>query len=176
MYLANLISCLTGMRISEVLALQEENIKESYIDITHSFNPYDGLKPPKNGKPRKVPIPRRLYEMLREISTKDEGFLFLDKEEPNFKSKPRTSLYDALSIMDIDRKGRNICFHSWRHWFNSKLVRANINSSKIKAVIGHTEKGNDMTSLYTHFFAEDFADVVRIQEELLESFKGEQSA
>jgi integrase len=114
--------------------------------------------------------------MLREFFPADRGFLFLDKGKPDFAGKPRQSLYDALAIMGIDRKGKNISFHSWRHWFNSKLVRANINSSKIKMVIGHTEKGNDMTSLYTHFFAEDFADVVRIQEELLESFKGEQSA
>ena len=176
MYLANLISCLTGMRIAEIYALKEENINETFINVAHSFNPYDGLKTPKNGKTRKVPIPRGLYEMLREFFPADRGFLFLDKGKPDFAGKPRQSLYDALAIMGIDRKGKNISFHSWRHWFNSKLVRANINSSKIKMVIGHTEKGNDMTSLYTHFFAEDFADVVRIQEELLESFKGEQSA
>ena len=174
MYLANLISCLTGMRIAEIYALKEENINENFINITHSFNPYDGLKPPKNGKPRKVPIPRRLYEMLKEIFPKDKGFIFLDNGKPDFESKPRRFLYDALAIMGIsekERKERNICFHSWRHWFNSKLVRSNINSSKIKKVIGHTEKGNDMTSLYTHFFAEDFQDIVEIQTEILESFR-----
>ena len=171
MYLANLISCLTGMRVGEILALKEENIKEDYIDVVHSFNSYDGLKKPKNGKPRKVPIPRGLYGMLREFFPEDNGFIFLDKGKHDYEGKLRKPLYVALSIMGIDRKGRNIVFHSWRHWFNSKLVKAKIIPSKIKTVIGHTEKGQDMTDLYTHFSIEDFQDIVEIQTEILESFR-----
>ena len=179
MYLSNLVSCLTGMRIGEILALKKENIKDGYIEVAHNLSLYDGLKTPKNGKTRKVPIPRGLYEMLREIFPEGDGFIFSYNDKPDYECMPRHFLYDALAIMGIgekERRKRNICFHSWRHWFNSKLVRANINTSKIKTVIGHTEKSGDMTSLYTHFFAEDFTAVVRIQEELLESFKAKKAA
>ncbi len=179
MYLANLVSCLTGMRISEILALQEKNIKENYIDVVQTLNAYDGLKPPKNGKPRKVPIPNGLYEMLRGFFPDDGGFLFFDKGEPNFARKPREFFYDALAIMGIsekERQERTIHFHSWRHWLNSKLVNKNITISKIEALIGHQGKSNDMTRLYTHFNITDFEDVVRIQEELLESFRAREAA
>ena len=178
-YLANLISCLTGLRKAEVVCLKEENIKENYIEVLHSINPYDGIKDPKNGKKRKVPIPRKLYEILKDIFPENKGFIFsVDGNTPIYKDKPKYALYNALAAMGIDekqRRERNIHFHSWRHWLNSLLVKKNINSSKIKQVVGHTEKG-DMTDHYTHFNITDFEDVVRIQEELLESFKGEQSA
>ena len=55
-------------------------------------------------------------------------------------------------------------------------INKNITISKIEALIGHQGKSNDMTRLYTHFKITDFEDVVRIQEELLESFKAKKAA
>ena len=43
---------------------------------------------------------------------------------------------DALKKIGVDYKGRNIIFHSWRHFFVSKLTEK-IEGAKVAKVSGH---------------------------------------
>ena len=45
-------------------------------------------------------------------------------------------LIDALEKINVDHKGRNICFHSWRHYFCSKITEV-IDGEKVAKVSGH---------------------------------------
>lgn len=62
--LANLLAMYTGMRASEVQALRVCDIQENYIWISHGWDDYIGLKTPKNGEERPVPISADLRKAL----------------------------------------------------------------------------------------------------------------
>jgi integrase len=67
-YLAFKLSALTGMRLGEIRALQIDDVKSDEIVLNHSFSRTEGLKCPKNGKPRIVPIPPELSGNLRRLA------------------------------------------------------------------------------------------------------------
>jgi integrase len=55
-YIAALLSLTTGIRSGEIRALRRESIGEAVLDISWSFSDSEGLKRPKNGEPRRVPL------------------------------------------------------------------------------------------------------------------------
>ena len=77
---ASLLACTTGMRNGEVLALKLNDIGEKVINVRHSWSAYDGLKTPKNGEARRVPLLPEVREKLLELANDnlhgEEGFIF----------------------------------------------------------------------------------------------------
>ena len=55
-YVASLLSATTGARQGECLALRKSDIKENTLNLAHNYSTLDGLKSPKNGHKRVVPI------------------------------------------------------------------------------------------------------------------------
>ena len=49
-------------------------------------------------------------------------------------------LKEALTKIKVDHKNRNITFHSWRHWFCSKITEL-IDGEKVAKVSGHLSEG-----------------------------------
>ena len=54
--LANLTAATTGLRAGEIAALTIDDIYEDRLKIRHSWSPHDGIKCPKNGEVRDVPL------------------------------------------------------------------------------------------------------------------------
>ncbi|MFZ7131925.1 MAG: tyrosine-type recombinase/integrase, partial [Eubacteriales bacterium] len=82
----------------------------------------------------------------------------------------RFSLYRALAKMGIDeaeRAQRNITFHSWRHFLNSQLLSNGVNETKTRKITGHSTA--EMTKRYAHFLVNDFADVLKITNGIVEA-------
>jgi integrase len=79
-YLANLLSCVTGMRLGEVIALRSEDIGENTINLVHSWSNVDLMKTPKNGEARVVPIFPEIRDRLLSLAVKnphgEDGFIF----------------------------------------------------------------------------------------------------
>jgi len=61
---ASLLSATTGMRQGEVLALRGKDIGEAVLNVAHSWSAADGLKSPKNGEARRVPLLPEVREAL----------------------------------------------------------------------------------------------------------------
>jgi integrase len=86
-FVANLFSCTTGLRAGEVLALRESDLSSSpYLNITYSWSPIDGLKAPKNGEARTVPLLPEVRELLFDLLKKnpysgevEDPFIFYGK-------------------------------------------------------------------------------------------------
>jgi integrase len=79
------------------------------------------------------------------------------------------ALYNAFKAIGIDEKERQrrlLTFHSWRHFFNTMLVMADISGSKLRSVTGHSSE--EMTDYYTHFDTKKFTEIITVQENLLE--------
>ncbi len=154
-YYVCLVSAITGMRLGEVLALQEEdlelnNLSEyAYIHVNHSWNEANSvLKCPKNGKPRVVPMPKNiLLEIINKFSQHD-GFIFRTNKSTRPVDKKYINKWLQEKIKELGINPEGLCFHSFRHFANTQLVAAGLSNMLVQSVIGHTS--DRMTENYYH--------------------------
>ena len=121
------------MRQGEVLAIRGADIGDAVLNVSHSWSVADGLKSPKNGEARKVPLLPEVKAALLAQPAKTphtdipeaERFVFWGMSA----DKPRTdggSMLDALhaelETMSIDWRTRNIVFHGWRHFYAARMA------------------------------------------------------
>jgi integrase len=161
--LAFLLAIHTGMRMGEILALRYSDIQPwlgsqrfiPVVHISHSFSKTHGLKCPKNGKSRIVPIPEWLWKELLALagdSNDDTKFVFASKQtgKPLSDKIIRKAFEKALEQIGItsqEREERNLRFHSTRHYFNSALAPL-VQNESLRKVIGHSSSA--MTEHYHH--------------------------
>ena len=144
-YVGNLLACTTGMRSGEVLALKREDIGERVLNVRYSWSAYDGLKSPKNGEPRRVPLLPEVREKLLELAGDNpygpEGFIFYGSlaDKPVVRNVLQEGLYDALAGIRIDAKARGIVFHSWRHYYAARMADR-MTADQVSRVTGHKSK------------------------------------
>jgi len=132
------------------------------ILIEHSYSTFDGLKETKTGESRPVPllpeVRAELMELLAENphNSADDPFVFytLSAGKPCGNKIILEGFYKAIEAVNlkykleaenkklekplfaIDTKKRNICFHSFRHYFCTKTAE-NESAEKVKKVSGH---------------------------------------
>jgi len=160
-FVASLLACTTGSRQGECLALRRSDIGEDTINIAHSYSPLDGLKCPKNGHKRIVPLLPEVRAVLLDLLKEnphniDDPFVFFSLQ-PDRPCDPKIlleGLKEAMGTVNeeykkaakkaklekpeiqIDYKARYITFHSWRHFFCSKITEK-IDGEKVAKVSGH---------------------------------------
>jgi len=142
-YVASLLSAATGARQGECLALRRSDIGEETININHSYSYLDGLKCPKNGESRNVPllpvVRAALLDLLQDNPHNvDDPFVFfsLSPDRPVDRKVLLLGLQETLGKLGIDYKGRSILFHSWRHFFCSQSTQK-LSGEKVAKVSGH---------------------------------------
>jgi site-specific recombinase XerD len=141
----------TGMRISECLSLEVEdvNLEDNLIHIRHG----------KGNKDRFVPINSKLKELL--VDYKKNWRVVSD----NFFA---TRISGALSptrvakVFSDTRKSlgwkKQVTAHILRHSFASKLVKNDVHLVKISKLLGHSSLKT--TSIYVHSNMDDLKDAV----------------
>jgi integrase len=147
---ASLLSATTGMRLGEILAVRGGNIGEAVLSVNHSWSNVDGLKSPKNGQPRKVPLLQEVRDALLAVLAKNPHTDIPEAERFVFwgvaPDKPRydgvfllSALHDELEAMGIDWRSRKICFHSWRHFYASRMSDIEA-ADKVSRITGHKSR------------------------------------
>ena len=147
------IASLTGLRNGELLALTQRDLYEKYYKglflVDKSFSPYDGVKSPKNGKSREIPIIPELIDLLRRLGGKPDDFIFSDDgKKPFGKWKFFNSIGQVLKQIGIPKE-RNISFHSFRHFWNTYIVYNGVSEIAASNMLGHTIR-QGVRKLYTH--------------------------
>ncbi|MDR1785208.1 MAG: site-specific integrase [Spirochaetaceae bacterium] len=142
----NLTAATTGLRLGEVLALQARDIGRDVLHVRHSWSDADGLKAPKNWHERKVPLLPEVREALLAVLATNphtdipeaERFVFwgLKPDVPRVDGGLLNGLRAELDAMGIDRRGRNIVFHGWRHFY-AALITDRVDAGKVKKITGH---------------------------------------
>lgn len=166
----NLTASLTGMRVGEIQALKLEDLQADHIHVKHSWDRIYGLKTTKTGEERKIPLPSFLQNEIMAITEgRTTGFIFstTDGRAPIDHKAIYKWFLRALhtsGVTEAERKERNITFHSWRHYFNSRLRSKGIADAVVQKITGH--KTQRMTEHYTHFELGDFKEVSEVQEEM----------
>jgi integrase len=147
---ASLLSATTGMRQGECLAIRGADIGEAVLNVAHSWSAVDGLKSPKNGEMRKVPLlPEVRKALLAQLAKNPhtdipeaERFVFwgISPDKPRYDGVfMLNALHAELDRMGIDWRSRNICFHSFRHFYAARM--ADIEAvDKVSRITGHKSK------------------------------------
>ncbi len=171
-YTINLLAAATGMRMGEVQALQVQHVHSDHVLVCHGWERKYGLKEPKWGSAREIPIPTMVATHLLEVVSispyqEPEDLIFwgVDRRSPIQHREIEMQLYaamDAIGVKQDERRRRNVSFHSWRHFFNTRLRAAGITDAKIQKVTGH--KTQAMTEHYSHLALENFKDVLAVSE------------
>ena len=150
------IGLYTGLRISEVLALEKEDIdfEQNLIFVNKKLN-YQGLKKTEfyTSKDMKsktsnayIPLANKLKDILIEwFQQNTNNRVICDKDgyyiNPNIFGMDMKEIYKDLGI--------NLHFHLLRHSFCSMLVTNNINIKTAQELMRHSNI-NTTLSLYTH--------------------------
>jgi len=140
------------MRLGEILALKYEMVKPYFVTVAYSWSDTDQLKCPKTGKTREIPISENLYRLLHGLNNGREGsdFIFSYGSKPISHKSVYKQYYRALESIGINRlqrKEKNITFHSYRHLFNTMLLESGLMPETIRLLTGHSA---GMTARYSH--------------------------
>jgi len=172
-YIFNKLAACTGMRLSEIIGLQSENVHEEYIHVCEQYSKKYKIQPLKTKDSRNIPITSVLYNELSVLIRKNSGgFLFIkpgsgEPITPNRIYKETRRAFDKIGIDREERKKRGLALHHWRHFLNTALLMANVNTLKVQKVTGH--KTLSMTKHYAHFDSRYFTEVLDVQNSLIAS-------
>jgi len=172
-YLFNKLAACTGMRLSEIIGLQAEHIHEDHIHVCVQYSKKYNIRPLKTKDSRNIPITPVLYDELSVLIKKNgNGFLFTKSESnepitPTKIYKETRTAFDRIGINSAERKKRGLALHHWRHFLNTALLMANVNTLKVQKVTGH--KTLSMTRHYAHFDSRYFTEVLDVQNNLIDS-------
>jgi integrase len=172
--LAVLLGCLCGLRRGEIRGLQWGDISKGVIHIQHNWVKREGLKIPKCGSTRIVPITASVQSLLDTVqnisrNTEPQSYIFEQIDNPGIPVSEqyfRHALDRELSAIGIpgewprwkkekvpegyvnEQKRRNLTFHSLRHTFVTLSRMAGITDIEIQALAGH--KDARMMENYSH--------------------------
>ena len=192
--LINLTAMTTGLRIGELLALKAADVGDVYLFVNHSYSRSDGLKCTKTGKARRVPILPPIRDALRTLAEDNpfgpDGFIFYGshEDEPWDQQMPLYSLQEMLirmkageSATEAEReaarvywKGRNVVFHSWRHFY-SKVMSDRLEAEKVMLATGHSTR-RVFDNYADHTLEADLAEVADVGARVFAGFLPVQQA
>jgi len=170
-YVFNKLAACTGMRMSEIIGLQCDNVYDDHIHVCVQYSKKYGARPLKTKDSRNIPITGTLHnELSILIQTNTQGFLFSENGGGESISRNRvyketSAAFDKIGINREERKKRSLALHHWRHFLNTALLMANVNTLKVQKVTGH--KSLSMTRHYAHFDSRDFTEVLDVQNSLI---------
>ena len=168
--LANKLAMQTGMRASEIRGLRICDIHAEGIIVDHAWDRYARAnKCCKNGEARQIPIPisKELREellflgKLNPFCETDKAYIFCSDKcnSPMDNSGWVKYLRRALEKIGYENP-KDIVFHSWRHFFCSRMLDVIPDKRIVMALSGH--KTSAMLDHYAkHLEDEKTLEIVR---------------
>lgn len=161
--LINRIARYTGMRVSEILALNHNDInyKEGlhYILVSKGMDENQTINDTKNHRKRIVPIPKWFFSELFGFKPHKSFWFIRDGGNINYM-KVRLRFKKALEkigITDDERRERNLTFHSWRHRYISALTGF-VPDLQLKMIVGH--RGTKTTDHYRKYIMSSTPEIL----------------
>jgi integrase len=146
-YIGNLLALTTGLRSGEILAIRQSDIEDRVVNVLHSWSCMDGLKSPKTGETRRVPLLPEVRGLLMELLVEnphgdiEDPFVFYGvlKDKPMDQKLLINGLRDACTKAGIDAAARGVVFHSWRHLYASRMLDK-MTVEQVSRITGHKSR------------------------------------
>lgn len=154
-----LFAALTGMRISEILGLENSDIKQHkngflYIDIVRQKY-QNKICAPKRSSIRQIPIIPEIAELFYSA--------------PGATVRRISVPFRLLKNQCEKSDERNLSFHSLRHFFITSAKAYNVAEVKVEVLAGHKLK--EIKSVYTNFKVDDLTDILEWQNVIYRKIK-----
>ncbi len=166
---ASLVAMTTGLRQGEIRALRAGDIGEDRIFVRHNWENTDGLKSPKNGYTREVPLLPQVRSALNRLLLQNPHKIENEKKFIFWGSLPDKPIVENLilegfkaalikiGITEEERTRRNVVFHSWRHFYGTELSKK-VNMRQTQLALGHMTSA--MTKHYTDHKTEEDLKII----------------
>lgn len=139
-----LIGLTTGMRFGELSALHWDDISfDQGVIVVRRSQVRGRVSPPKSGKLRRVPVPRKAIDVLRDLRSSrsdapTNGPVFPTAvggyHSVTFLAKPFKRLRELTKI------DRRFTPHGMRRTFNTLMIEAGVDRVVLRATIGHSSE------------------------------------
>ena len=169
-----MITC--GLRLGELMALQWSDIDFSkrIIKVDRSAHNVNGnvLKVKngtKNGKKRRVPIPKVLFDdLMSEYLDNSAKTKFVITKSDGISMHTRSS-WDKMWKTYIRTLGFTFTAHQLRHTYASMLYRSGVDVKSASELLGHSKVEITM-NIYTHLMEETRIISIDKYDDFLENF------
>lgn len=144
-----LILLYTGMRVSELLEIEKDNVhlEERYM--------VGGLKT-EAGKNRIIPIHKRILPLIEKRMEQSKSKYLITNKSGSLLSYDNFRKYYMRDFLADTKVEHTI--HDTRHTFISEMDRLRIDNLIIKRIVGHSDK--DVTEHYTHKNLDDLLEAI----------------
>ncbi|WP_461256090.1 tyrosine-type recombinase/integrase [Treponema sp. R80B11-R83G3] len=174
--LANMLSAVTGMRQGEILALRLQDLGSDCLYVRGAWGGADGLKLPKNNKPRTVelPFPGILLGLI-DLAKKNPWGVSPDSFIFWTEYKDGVPMQGAMFVKGLraalvksgfsENEAEKYVFHSWRHFYTTYLM------GKLEKKLLKSQTGHLTDEMLNHYGEHRIAgDRERIQQAQIETF------
>ena len=168
-YAAFILAAQVGLRRGEILALTwgQIDFECSFIDVSRAMTD-NGL--PKWDKTRGTPVPSQCRSALLALRRQSAFILPHQQVICNREGRPRSGNWwrkrfeRAMKSAGVDRVGRNLRPHSFRHTLNTALRGAGADPVRLRESLGWS--GERVQDKYTHWHPKHFEEQRRLMDEL----------
>ncbi len=152
----------SGLRAGELFALTWDDILPKAIRVSKTWT--EGkLGTPKGGRPRVVPIPSSLAEMLETHPRRLGTDLVFWRQDPSPQGRLELStncVHKVLTRLSKRAKLARLSMHGLRHSYASQLAVRGVPLQAIQAYLGHVDIKT--TQRYAHLLPSSVADFVDV--------------
>ncbi|MDR0475000.1 MAG: site-specific integrase [Treponema sp.] len=145
--LANMLAAVTGMRQGEILALRLQDLGPDCLYVRGSWGRMDGLKLPKNNKPRTValPFPDLMQGLIQQAKQNPWGmspdsFIFWTEYRSGIPMQGRQFIDGLRSALVnsgfSETEAGKYMFLGWRHFYTMYLL-GKLEKKLLKSQTGH---------------------------------------
>ena len=146
----------TGMRIGEILALQQNDIHEDYISVTKTTKKagnYDVITGATKGKKtRNITVPAEIISVLRSLTPNENGFLFYGERDKKLMCEGDMQYPWKCILRDCGIAHKKI--HAIRHTHATHLLENGISITQVSKRLGHSRVTTTLNT-YSHILKDD---------------------
>lgn len=181
LWAANVLEAVTGNRVSSVLALKREDIRECWtsgkrplryyqVELKNSVKSLRGIQPgSKTGRGTTLPVPAEVMELILP-HLPETGLLFASRGKHGVVSAKTVGLalraaLKRIGITEADRTARALGNHSWRHTWETRAKAAGLDADVRHSFTEHTDEKTSQR--YTHLAPADLLAALPVQRALL---------
>ena len=147
LYPAVCLAVFAGLRRGEALGLKWSDIKNGNLNIQHNMT-YDGIRPPKSGKTRIVPVSAPIEHVLHEQKKRQNEekeklwdkyyrseFIVTKKDGTMINPRLLSNTFKRI----LKRKGLEVIrFHDLRHTAASLMMLEGVDLKTVSDILGHS--------------------------------------